>query len=102
MITSGRPVNRVDPGRQLAAVVQDRPELAIAEAVGVGLSHPIIQGVWQIGSGFAALACLGGQAVVALAGSPPRKIPAALHTSGTFVRQNGDFTRLASPPLLLF
>ena len=88
------------PGRELPAVVDDRFEFAVAQTVGVSLSHPVCQSILlQIVAGFAMVPGLGRLAVVAFAGPSLWQIPTAFGAVRGNVGQDSNFlSYLVSPP----
>ena len=89
----------MSPRRQFAAMLQDRHVLTIAQTVGVGLSHPICQGILLIGCWFLVGSALGREAVITLAASASGQIPPAFDAAGRNVGQNSYLlSYLASPP----
>lgn len=87
-------------GRELPAVVDDRLELAVAQTVGVSLSHPICKRILrQIVGGLVMVPGLGRLAIVTLAGPAFGQIPAAFCAVRGNIGQDSDFlSYLASPP----
>ena len=87
-------------GREPPAVVDDRLELAVAQTVGVSLSHPICKCVLcQIVGGLVMMPGLGRLAVMAFSGPAFGKIPAAFCAVRGNIGQDGDLlSYLASPP----
>ena len=88
------------PGRELPAVFNDGHKLAVAQTVGVSLSHPIRQSILlQIVAGFAMVPGLGRLAVVAFAGPSLGQIPSAFGAVRGNIGQDSNFlSYLISPP----
>lgn len=87
-------------GRELPAVVDDCLELAVAQTVGVSLSHPIGKRILrQIVTGLVMMPSPWGLAVMAFSGPALGQIPAAFGAVRGDIGQDGDLlSYLASPP----